>query len=69
MNPSAKHRLLIHLRQANEARARICLYDLYRIAKPLECDARAARCSDCPLNFDGVCLRDAIVFRAEEEAK
>lgn len=65
MTPSAKHRLLIHLREANEARARACLYDLYRAARVFECDARVARCSDCPLNFDDFCLRDAVIISKE----
>lgn len=65
MKPSAKFRLLIHARAANEARARAALFDLYRIAKAFECDARAARCSDCPLNFDDFCLRDAILVSKE----
>lgn len=65
MAPSAKHRLLIYLREANEARARACLYDLYRGARAFECDARVARCSSCPLNFEDFCLRDAIIFSKE----
>lgn len=62
MTPSAKHRLLIHARKANEARARACLYDLYRVARTFECDGRVAMCSSCPLNFDDFCLRDAVII-------